>query len=103
MVMHCNSCSCVISHFVNFVTNELADACRFGAKTVRRPAFPANSPATGADADPHCRELGLFSLLYHPVRAEPAAIWVCDSPSCWRIRRKRGPTNSFRAETTGIR
>src|SRR5579883_1659551 len=25
----------------------------------------------------------------------PSAIWVCDRPSCWRIRRKRGPTNSF--------
>src|SRR6516225_88702 len=25
----------------------------------------------------------------------PSAIWVCDRPSCWRMRRKRGPTNSF--------
>src|ERR1700712_1611582 len=26
---------------------------------------------------------------------KPSAIWVCDSPNCCRIRRNRGPTNSF--------
>src|SRR5258708_24550238 len=25
----------------------------------------------------------------------PSAIWVCESPNCCRILRKRGPTNSF--------
>src|ERR1700733_5768218 len=32
----------------------------------------------------------------------PSAIWVCDSPSCWRIRRNRGPTNSFLAESPAM-
>src|SRR5450432_1280822 len=32
----------------------------------------------------------------------PSAIWVCDSPNCWRIRRNLGPTNSFFAESPAI-
>src|ERR1700743_3128457 len=32
----------------------------------------------------------------------PSAIWVCDRPSCWRMRRKRGPTNSFFPESVGM-
>src|SRR5258708_40010221 len=32
----------------------------------------------------------------------PSAIWVCDRPSCWRIRRKRGPTKSFFPESPAI-
>src|SRR5579863_8110912 len=32
----------------------------------------------------------------------PSAIWVCDSPNCWRIRRKRGPTKSFFPESAGM-
>src|SRR5258708_24340481 len=32
----------------------------------------------------------------------PSAIWVCDSPNCWRMRRKRGPTNNFFPESLGI-
>src|SRR5258708_39398446 len=32
----------------------------------------------------------------------PSAIWVCDRPSCCRMRRKRGPTNSFLPVVPGI-
>src|SRR5215469_5829270 len=32
----------------------------------------------------------------------PSAIWVCDRLSCWRMRRKRGPTNSFFPDSEGI-
>src|SRR5712671_2235540 len=32
----------------------------------------------------------------------PSAIWVCDSPNCCRIRRKRGPTNSFLPASAAI-
>src|SRR5882757_6085237 len=32
----------------------------------------------------------------------PSAIWVCDRPSCWRIRRKRGPTKSFFPESVAM-
>src|SRR5262245_9389499 len=32
----------------------------------------------------------------------PSAIWVCDRLSCWRMRRKRGPTKSFFPESAGM-
>src|SRR6266702_528442 len=32
----------------------------------------------------------------------PSAIWVCDRPSCWRMRRNLGPTNSFFPESAGM-
>src|SRR5882757_1068774 len=33
---------------------------------------------------------------------KPSAIWVCDSPNCCRILRKRGPTNSFLPDSPAI-
>src|ERR1700722_6533998 len=97
MVMSCNTHTCDISYFVNFVTKrrlgtpfacKIPDkrpdfagsaaapgqghACGFRKETVCRPPLPADPPAIGAVADPDRRRPRNLAELHQSDRAEPA-------------------------------
>ena len=76
-MMSCNIYTCHRCHFVIIVINEsskraLATAGMPGEETLRRPAFPADPPATGAVADPDRGGARHLAELRQPDRAQPA-------------------------------